>query len=344
MEKKKPSLFDYFKGELRWAASTSRAWFRLLRHDRRAAMQSLREGAQSPEFRKRAGMWYAATSFSFNRLRLTAPMLVGAATFFYYALNETSVISSVAFGVLAGFVTHLILLVMPFALIASVPALAFFMIRAMLPPNIPEPTEHQSQVTAEFRDAVDGQGDASTAQPTDATVSKQTNKPKPKADLLAEENRLSPNHIMASKFDGSERPFLLRLLESDGSVILRDPAEWRSSRPGSSACARRRVKWPPSTRRSAALADWTSRYATKHYSNWAYLIGRAFAPRLDPSRISAKSSDSRRANESSTRSSALVWQTHEATPIKTSLETEARAQSTSMRTVNLLLHHLRRRS
>ena len=223
MEKKKPSLFHYFKGELRWAASTSRAWFRLLRSDRRAAMQSLREGAQSAEFRKRAGLWYATTSFSFNRLRLTAPMLVGAATFLYYALNETSVISSLAFGVLAGFVTHLILLVLPFALIASVPALAFFMIRAMLPANIPEPSEHQSQVTAEFRDAVEGQGDASTAQPTNATFSRQTNQPKP--DLLAEENRLSPNHVMAAKFDGSERPFLLRLLEYDGSVILRDAAD-----------------------------------------------------------------------------------------------------------------------
>ena len=225
MEKKKPSLFQYFKGELRWAASTARAWFRLLRSDRRAAMQSLREGVQSPEFRQRAGQWYATTSFSFNRLRLTAPMLVGAATFLYSALNETSVISSLAFGVLAGFVTHLALLVLPFALIAAVPALAFFMIRAMLPANLPEPSEHQSHVTAEFRDATEGQGDTSTVQPTDATYSRQANQPKPEADLLAEENRLSPNHVMAAKFDGSERPFLLRLLEYDGSVVLDDPAD-----------------------------------------------------------------------------------------------------------------------
>tara|TARA_R110002072_G_scaffold121342_2_gene255029 strand:- start:976 stop:2595 length:1620 start_codon:yes stop_codon:yes gene_type:complete len=227
MMEKKSNLFHYFKGELRWAASTSRAWFGLLRKDRRAAIQHLREGVQSPEFRKRAGLWYSTTTVSFNKVRLTAPMLVGAVTFLYYALNQTSLVSSLGFGILAGFVTHIALMVLPFALIASLPALAFFLILAMLPANIPEPDEHkhEQQVTTEFRDAVEGQQNASNSSPVNASQTKDHNQAERAGDLLAAENRLKPNHVMASKFDGSERPFLIRLLEYDGSVILRDPAE-----------------------------------------------------------------------------------------------------------------------
>jgi len=221
----KNNLYQDLRNDLNWSASTSRSWMRLLFTAPRTAVQRLREGAVSPEYRAKVRRWHASASVTFRRVRITAPILVGASTCLYFTLSKTSLISSVAYGITAGVATHVALTVLPFALLVSVPLLAFILLRALIPGSIPEPDAHEPQVTSNFRTAADGQGNTSETLTTADSQEHRTKQAGDEPDLLADTNRLSPNQVMASKFDGSERPFLLRLLEYDGSVVVHEPAE-----------------------------------------------------------------------------------------------------------------------
>lgn len=205
---KKPSLLRYYRLELKWAWTTSLGWLRLLRRDRKLAMTQLREGLKSEEFRQRTRGWNRNTSFAYGKLRVTAPLMVGLATSLFCILSQSTVVASIAYGLSAGLITHFTLLVLPFALLVSVPILALFFLRAVFPANVPEPPSDVMQVIESPR-----KGDAADKNA------------QPGLDLIAKANQLSPNGEMLAQFDGSDRPLLLRILESDGSVVVRDPED-----------------------------------------------------------------------------------------------------------------------
>ena len=199
---RKPSLLRYFWFELKWAVWTSRDWVRLFFRDRQLAMNQLREGLKSEQFRERTRGWNRATTFAYGKLRLSAPFMVGFATALYCGFTQHTILASLAYGVSAGVITHVALLAFPFAVLASVPVLAFFFIRALLPANLPEPPEKEQQV-----------------------VENRELEPRSPEDLLEKENQVTGNGAMLAQFDGSDRPLVVRILESDGSVVVSDPAD-----------------------------------------------------------------------------------------------------------------------
>ena len=238
---KRPSLLRYFWSELKWAVSTSRNWLRLLFRHRRLAITRLREGLKSEEFRKRTHGWSRTTTFVYGQARVSAPVIVGLATAVYCGFTQNSVLMSLAYGLSASIITHFALLALPFAILASVPVLAFFFIRALLPANIPEPpAEDQSVVVAAEQQGgtthgpEDGASAASSeGQVNGGTAEAQRQDPQggssaapPKAsDPLSPENQVAGNEAMLAQFDGSDRPLVLRILHSDGAVVVTDPRD-----------------------------------------------------------------------------------------------------------------------
>ena len=135
---RKPSLIQYYWYELKWAFATTLDWTRLLFKDRRVAMAQLREGLKSEHFRERTRGWTRVTSFTYGRLRVTAPIIVGCAVGLYCGFMQSSLLMALVFGFMAGIFTSLALRALPFAMLASVPLLAFLLIRSILPANVPD--------------------------------------------------------------------------------------------------------------------------------------------------------------------------------------------------------------
>ena len=255
---KNPSILRYYWGELKWAASTSVNWSRLFLTSPGQAMSLLREGLRSEEFRARSRGWTQATSFAYGRLSVAAPLMVGGVTAVYSGLMQNSLVASGAFGLVAAIFTYFALRVLPFALLASLPLLAFFFIRALLPANVPEPPAEE---VVEIRESEQGEyaQDKILGQPAGNLLAEEnqpSNVPKPPAeevvvipepeqgnyaqdkildqpgvDLLAEENQLTPNGVMLAQFEAGDLSLAERILLSDGSVVLTDPDDIRAQGP-----------------------------------------------------------------------------------------------------------------
>lgn len=237
---RKPSLIQYYWYELKWAFATTLDWTRLLFKDRRVAMAQLREGLKSEHFRERTRGWTRVTSFTYGRLRVTAPIIVGCAVGLYCGFMQSSLLMALVFGFMAGIFTSLALRALPFAMLASVPLLAFLLIRSILPANVPDlPAELVAKLQSEEREGSSQEErvlpQATGLPATDMAAGHEATGQGAKvldriftqerADPLARENWRKSNGEMLAQFEEEDWSLLERIFLSDGSVVLQDPAD-----------------------------------------------------------------------------------------------------------------------
>lgn len=149
-----------------------------------------------------------------SHTRFLASILVGCSVFLYFAIaGHTSFLETTAYGILAAMLTHIASRAQLTVAIVAVLALTFFVARALRPdPELPggEPGADTGIVKTDSGTQNQGTADGTTPEPPKASDSD---------DPLAEQNRLSPNNALLARFEGKDRPFIVRLLAGELTTI-----------------------------------------------------------------------------------------------------------------------------